>query len=312
MSYADCCAVPGQMPLLRISPIVAPAPPTGYAHPKCYMRGTNDCSTKISGEHYISAAILAEFPKLRTTGLRWLGPGETLVSANALRSNILCRRHNSALSPLDTEGWRMLVAIRAGLVHVSKKSLSRKTLYRIVSGDAFELWGLKTLMGLHEASVAQADGVPTKQSFAIPKEIIIEALTGAPLPKGFGLYVGQDSDLIHDEIGFAPLTHPKDRRVAGLRITFLGIVLDFLVDPSAAAHIVTHDDPHYRPDILDFEGSERTARLILTWEDQRHAAKRLGFKMNWVPKGSKQAEGLKERMEQKRYERRSSSARRDR
>ena len=105
------------------------------------MRSTNNCSTKISGEHYISGTILAEFGNLRTSGLPWFGPGETRVGINSLTSNILCTRHNSALSPLDIEGKRMLAAIRDGINHVGRKSLSTRTLFRIVSGEAFELWG---------------------------------------------------------------------------------------------------------------------------------------------------------------------------
>ena len=109
---------------------------------------------------------------------------------------------------------------------------------------------------------------------------------------------------MHDEIGFAPITHNEDRRVAGLRISFLGIVLDILLDHGAAAQILARDDPHYRPDIIDFEGAKRTSRLIFTRTDQRRTAKRLGFRMDWVPKGSKAAEGLKERWERKQFERR--------
>ncbi len=138
----------------------------------------------------------------------------------------------------------------------------------------------------------------------IEGKLILQALSGGGLPAGFGLYVGQESDLLHDEIGFAPLTHNEDRRVAGLRISFLGIVLDILLDQGAAAQILARDDPHYRPVILDFEGAKRTSRLIFTRTDQRRTAKRLGFRMDWVPKGSKAAEGLKERWERKQFERR--------
>lgn len=222
------------MPLLTVGQLQPPEPVTGYAHPKCYMRCTNNCSTKISGEHYVSAAILAAFGNLRTSGLPWFGPGETRVSINALKSNILCTRHNSALSPLDTEGKRMLAAIRDGINHVWRKSLSTKTLFRIVSGQAFELWGLKTLMGLLAANVARTEGASTATNFTIPEQFIVEALNKGRLPPGYGLYIGHESDLLHDTIGFAPLTQMQDQRVVGLRCTLLGIVMDFILDPGAA------------------------------------------------------------------------------
>ena len=257
--FAFCCFQPDEMPLLKVGTIRPTPPATGQAHPKCYMRSSNDCSTKISGEHYVSAAILSEFGNLRTSGLPFFGPGETQVGINALISNILCTRHNSALSPLDTEGRRMLVAIRNGINHVWKESLSTKTLCRIVSGEAFERWGLKTLMGLLAANVARTDGASTANNFSIPEALIVEALTTGRLPPGYGLYVGHESDMLHDTIGFAPLTHMEDQRVAGLRCTFLGIVMDFILDPGAASGIVAENDPHFRPAVMDFDGAKRTA-----------------------------------------------------
>lgn len=293
------------MPLLKIGQLQPPRPVTGHAHPKCYMRNSNDCSTKISGEHYVSSAILAKFCNLRTSGLPWFGPGETRVGINALTSNILCTRHNSALSPLDTEGQRMLVAIRNGINHVRRKSLSTKTLFRIVSGEAFELWGLKTLMGLLAANVARTEGASTATNFTIPEQLIVKALTTGRLPPGYGLYIGNESDMLHDTIGFAPLTHKEDRRVAGLRCTLLGIVIDFILDPDAAHEIITENDLHFRPAVVDFDGPRRTARLILTRQDQRRDGNRISFAMRTIPTTASEAAELKDRWARKDFERRS-------
>lgn len=293
------------MPLLTFSTLQPPRPLTGYAHPKCYLGCTNDCSTKISGEHYVSTAILAEFGNLRTSGLPWFGAGETSVGINALKSNILCTRHNSALSPLDTEGRRTLVAIRDGLNHVWKKSLSTKTLFRIVSGEALELWGLKTLMGLLSANVARTEGASTATNFAIPEQLIIEALTTGRLPPGYGLYIGHESDMLNDTIGFAPLTHAENRCVSGLRCTMLGIVMDFILDPETAHAILAENDPHFRPAVLDFDGPKRTARLILTRQDERHGGNRISFAMRTLPTTAREAADLKDRWSRKDFIRRS-------
>ncbi|HEV2815997.1 MAG TPA: hypothetical protein VGW40_02055 [Allosphingosinicella sp.] len=267
------------------------------------MRATADCSQTISGEHYVSAAILSEFGNLRTSGLPWFGPGETLVGINSLRSNILCTRHNSALAPLDAEGRRALVGIRECLNHISRRSLSTKTLYRIASGDALELWGLKTLMGLLEANVARTEGESTARGYSIDDAVVVQALSGGGLPRGYGLYIGHDSDLLHDTIGFAPLTHFEERRVAGLRVSFLGIVLDFMIDPGTAAAILQANDPHYRPTILDFEGRRRTGRLILTRADQRGDCQRLHFQIRHVPTTAAEASELQDRWARKQFER---------
>ena len=192
------------MPFLEIGAIRPTPPIPGQAQSKCYIRLTNVCSTKISGEHYVSAAILAEFGNLRTSGLPWFGPGVTQVGINTLTSKILCTRHNSVLSPLDTEGRRMLVAIRDGINHVWKKSLSTKTLFRIASGEAFEFSGLKTLMGLLAANFAWTDGASTLNEFTLPEALILGALTTGRLPPGYGHYVGHLGDMLYDTVGFAP------------------------------------------------------------------------------------------------------------
>ena len=292
------------MPLLKVAQLRPPQPLTGHAQPKCYMRSTNNCSTKISGEHYISGTILAEFGNLRTSGLPWFGPGETRVGINSLTSNILCTRQNSALSPLDIEGKRMLAAIRDGINHVGRKSLSTRTLFRIVSGEAFELWGLKTLMGLLTANVARTEGASTATNFTIPEQLIVEALTTGRLPPGYGLYVGHESDMLHNTIGFAPLTHMQDQRVAGLRCTLLGIVIDFILDPGAAHAIVVENDPHFRPAVIDFHGPKRSARLILTRQDQRRNGNRISFTMRTIPTTASEAAELEDRWARKDFQRR--------
>ncbi len=265
------------------------------------MASTMDCSDRISGEHYISAAILDEFGQLRTTGLPFFGEGETRVGRNALTSKILCTRHNSALSPLDQEGRRMLVAIRDALNHVWRKSLSRKTLYRIVSGEALELWGAKTLMGLLKANIARTDGESTADAFQIDEPAMARILTVGRMPPGCGLYLSQDSDLLHDTIGFAPITHQQGR-VSGLRVSFMGIVMDFLVDPMVASILSQGQDPHFRPSVIDLEGLQRRARIILTRADQSGEATLLSLQLRRTTVSAGEAEGLPQRFERREYE----------
>jgi hypothetical protein len=243
------------------------------------MRFTKDCSQKISGEHYISAAILAEFGDLRVSGLPWFGPGDALIGPGALRANILCTKHNSALSPLDTEGRRALVGVRNCLDHVFKRSLSRKPLFRIASGEALELWALKTLMGLLHANVARTEGEPTAKFYSLDEHIILTALTGGGLPQGCGLYVGQDSDVLDQSIGVAPITEMRDRQVAGLRVSFMGIVFDVLLDPDAASYFGGANQPKFQPIAIDINGPERTGRIILTWMNRRTTGSRVGMQV---------------------------------
>ncbi|WP_152977964.1 hypothetical protein [Bradyrhizobium pachyrhizi] len=140
----------------RIPSILPSAPTTGYAHPGCYLRGTNDCSRKISGEHYFSANILEQISKLsgmgggtlRMSGLPWQAPEATQdLPITKLRANILCERHNNALAPLDQEAGRFFSILAQ--IEANEGRASRRPLIDLVSGTAIEQWMLKVACGLY-------------------------------------------------------------------------------------------------------------------------------------------------------------------
>jgi len=123
-----------------------PNPHTGYRHGKCYANGYNNCSTKISSEHFISEDYLRQIELNNTTkiaGLAWQKPQTfSILPTKGLASNILCDRHNSALSTLDYEFGSFAETIRD--FDRGKASVS---VTRTVSGRMIELWMLKCLLG---------------------------------------------------------------------------------------------------------------------------------------------------------------------
>jgi hypothetical protein len=75
-------------------------------HQRCYLRSTNNCCHTITSEHSVSQSVLHAMARgsalIEMGGLHWKAPGELAqLHINNLGSNILCKRHNSALSPLD-------------------------------------------------------------------------------------------------------------------------------------------------------------------------------------------------------------------
>ena len=125
-----CCLWPDRRLRVKLPRLTPPEPATGYAHPRCYLNSTNDCSTKISGEHFISKnALEAMKGEIEFGGLPWKKPGETVTyGISSLASNILCQRHNSAWSPLDTAAGRTFRILQEICEDISpaNKSLSRK------------------------------------------------------------------------------------------------------------------------------------------------------------------------------------------
>jgi hypothetical protein len=118
---------------------------TGYRHPSCYANDDSNCSTKISKEHFLSAALLRRLQqnkKVKVAGLSWQEPKTFgLFPIGSLGANILCRDHNGALSSLDDSILRFVDAIHA----IDQEPHSRRECF---SGADIERWMLKYLVGL--------------------------------------------------------------------------------------------------------------------------------------------------------------------
>jgi hypothetical protein len=88
----------------------SPGPQTGLPNPRCYARALNDSSSEMSGEHQFSEVMLNLLTdsdgKVVRTGYPWNGEGE--VQSLTPKANVLCKRHNNALSSVDATAGRFL------------------------------------------------------------------------------------------------------------------------------------------------------------------------------------------------------------
>jgi len=159
--YANCCGkLSLQSPYKQIVEFRPPGAPTGYSHPRCYMGWTHNCSPTISGEHFISENVLSILnPKsVRISGAAWIRTGQSLdLPLSALQANILCERHNSALSPLDTMAGNLFRAVDGIYENLSRPRLSRRPIWHLFSGEELELWLLKTILGFLPCQRALAE-----------------------------------------------------------------------------------------------------------------------------------------------------------
>jgi hypothetical protein len=148
----DCCLLKTGELRKEVPSLQPQGPSSGLRQSRCYLASTEDCSSKLTGEHYMSRTVLDAFPgtpAVAINGMPWLAPGERrIVGINSLTANILCDRHNSSLSPLDTEAGRIFRMLQAIDVDLTNRSLSRKNKFYLVSGELFELWMLKAACGI--------------------------------------------------------------------------------------------------------------------------------------------------------------------
>lgn len=113
----------------------------------CYAQELGGCEGGISREHYVSASALEEISPIHiVSGAAWQKPGEqTKLPTNALVVNVLCRKHNADLSPLDETGRLFTTALRGAFLRTDSED--QTSAEAEVDGGLLERWLLKIMSG---------------------------------------------------------------------------------------------------------------------------------------------------------------------
>ena len=167
---------------------------TGYSHPGCYAAIADDCSSKLSNEHWLSANIIDAAGAGRAvsvSGMPWQEGKQHKLSAKSLGSNVLCEGHNQGLSPLDTlagEIFRVVHHYQADLLAPVDPHGNEFAFY---SGDYLERWMLKLYWG---GVAAGTLGRPGARIRSLPLTADLRRLADflfrdAHLPDGWGLHL---------------------------------------------------------------------------------------------------------------------------
>jgi len=248
--------------------LIPQGPFTNYAHPACYLARTNNCSTGRSREHYVSEAILKRFEQLSVSGMPWQNRDQAqTLPGNALVANILCERHNGALSPIDSMGLRAFDAFISAADYAVHQRHSGRASHFLISGEALELWMFKLMAGIHFGGIAKADGKVSRDNHDFPLDATIQALSTSELPTTAGLIVTQNSGLVKPkQISVAPLITTQDSRIIGVRVQFGALTFETtIVPPPIFASHRAQLASLRRPRVVDFVGPARDARVVLTW-----------------------------------------------
>jgi hypothetical protein len=200
-------------------------PSTGYSNQKCYARLLNDCSTKISAEHFVSKSVLelvfSEDKEIILSGASWMPQGESKrISIKNLRAKVLCDRHNEALSDLDEIGKKFFEFIRSDIVGNE---------FLMVNGDDLERWMLKVLCGY-----LASGGGPHNRGDWQPPEQWLQILFGSDtVPNGSGLYIvrGKDITTSNYQIGVFPAESDLPGVFNGLAFIIGGFHFLFFMGP---------------------------------------------------------------------------------
>src|SRR5688572_9498207 len=117
----------------------------------CWARGIGGCRDGMSGEHLVSENLWSG-DAIYVVGFEWCKTAPKKVGLSSLTANILCRQHNSDLSPVDEAGGHAFRAMRdsALLVEARRQVPHVPWLLRWfgTDGPMLERWFLKTAINL--------------------------------------------------------------------------------------------------------------------------------------------------------------------
>ncbi len=278
-----CCRLTGDNgKIARSSPssCTPPGPQTGLANPRCYARALNDCSTEMSGEHLFSEVTLNLLTgpdgKIVRAGYPWQEEGEVqLLTPSTCKANVLCKRHNNALSSVDATAGRFLKAI----LRTPDSLRGHEMRVLMLSGDDLERWMLKTLCT--HIVVVRKFGDNWE-----PPVPWLDILWGMkPFPSGCGLYFNQsigETSPDAPRLGLRVMTCPGTVGPTGTNIQ-LGphrFALAMIAPTAQQAPGSALQTQYYRPTdfVINFGKSEVV--YIFGWADSV-SPRRIG--MSWAP-----------------------------
>jgi hypothetical protein len=162
-------------------------PHTRPVFKKCYARHLGGCNHK-SQEHFISRSILEIIGTFEVGGFPWTKPGKTVsASARSLTASVLCERHNSSLSDLDSEASRLMSHLKLLDNKATAQELMTTPEVFVVDGVRFEKWLLKALCGIMSSGNFLIDGKSFGKIQATPYFVDL-LFASEPWKPGIGLY----------------------------------------------------------------------------------------------------------------------------
>jgi hypothetical protein len=214
----------------------------------------------MSGDHFMSAAVLRRIAGQNITITGPKGRRTLRIDNDALKTKHLCKRHNSALSPLDAEAGRLFQALRDADVALRDEAEPRQSFF-LFSGIDIERWLLKTLMMVYYARITSVQ----KISHRLPRELPYWLVDGVPPPYGLYFPVRTDMGSQHrlrseHSATFALVT--QNEMVVGVDVELGGFSFMLIASGLTETLNATH---HYRPQHINFFRGERVISVTLVW-----------------------------------------------
>jgi hypothetical protein len=172
---------------------------------RCWAESLGGCRDGRSGEHPISRNQFFKGGGVLVRGLPWC-PEWKAIGLNSFESNVLCKRHNEQLSPVDDEALKLRVALQRFYSTIEGEQSSE------INARLFERWLLKTAINF---ALQYPDDPPA----IITDEMVRIAYGLASPPRGQGFFfVATKGDPAFIDDGAFRFQLQKDQRTGELRL----------------------------------------------------------------------------------------------
>jgi hypothetical protein len=212
--------------------------------------------------------LLADGGDFTIGGTPWLAKGEfKSIGFNSLTAKCLCRKHNSALHPLDDAALAFFTSLRGAFEDSFSAPRS------IVSGHDVERWLLKTLKAMAVSRNLGRGHETLSGNFSDGIDVPTLLENADAWPRGAGLYCvmvpGQQTQN-HNRFQLAPITSDQNA-ISGLWANILGISFILLLEPLDLTRSPQAQGAVYRPSAIIVEHPNARNEVLLSWDDDlRH------------------------------------------
>ncbi len=163
-------------------------------HQRCWASPLGDCDGGITGEHVVSAGVLAS-SRVQVEGLPWCRDEPRTINSKKFVVNRLCKRHNEGLSEVDAAAKNLFDTLdSAALLDETRRRLpadgwAEPLIKHQVSGRKIERWLLKTVINITVGGQKPIGDYDSEAGIVHP-ELVGIAFGHTTFSPPYGLYGG--------------------------------------------------------------------------------------------------------------------------
>ena len=196
---------------------------------KCWAACLGDCEGGMSSEHIVSQSLFkSEY--VDVSGFHWCRGEVKRIGLASFTKNVLCRKHNSGLSKLDSIAAHAFDVLRNQTKLANDRAKNPNQKYRTVvyslNASILERWLLKTLINVGYGG-SHFIGQNSNREGYPSDELVRIAFGKGKFPKENGLYVAMKTGMslkFSDTVEISSLL--KDNKcINGGRFRFRGVYM---------------------------------------------------------------------------------------